>query len=206
MNFNDLPTECRENSVQRTFRRNETIYNIGDAPENLYIIQKGVVGLFHVNENGHETFLRVFSDGDLFGHRSILAKENYHATAMSLTKTELVVMSKVECEKLCLDHPSFLWQVASIMAKELKHAEYRLCDMQDKSAPRRIAESIVFLKLRNPDYTWTNREIAEFSGSTPESVSRLMTTLVNENLITREGRNFNIIDLDRFLEYSHSLS
>lgn len=190
-----------ENSKQFSCARGEIIYYEGDLPEKLYFIEEGLVGLFNNSLNGKETFLRVFGKGDIFGHRSFLEDGPYHASSMALNKTSLTTISKDECQLLCGKQPSFLLEIAKILSKELKSAELRIAGLQDKSANARIAESLIFLKLAHPDYTWTRKEIAEYSGSTFETVARVMTILSKSKLIKKQGRDFLILDVKKLRTY-----
>jgi CRP-like cAMP-binding protein len=88
-----------------------------------------------------------------------------------------------------------------IVSRDLGNAELRLSGLQDKSAMTRIIEAMVFLKLKHPDYTWTRKEIAEFSGSTFETVTRVMSRLADEGLIVKEGRDFIINDPEELLQF-----
>ncbi len=197
---NELPSFRK-----RQFKRNEIVYNEGDSPRNIYLIESGIIGLFHISETGHETLLRVFSKKYIFGHRSLIANENYHASAMCLTSSTLYEISESEFRAFCAKNPDFLFEVARILAKELRSSELRLSGHHDKSANRRIIESLIFLKLKHPNYIWTRKEIAEFAGSTFESVVRVMSSLQEEGHISKKGRDFDINDLDRLMEHASAL-
>lgn len=202
--FVDMIRPYVQSSSTKVFKRGEIIYNEGDEPENLYLLEDGLVGLFHITESGHESFLRVYSKSQIFGHRSYLAQELYHASAIALTETKVTLVSKSECNRICLTSPDLILNVARILAKELRASEIRMSDLQDKSANARIVESIVFLKLKKPDYVWTRKEIAEFSGSTLETVTRVITLLAKANLIEKNGRDFVIFDHEQTLEYART--
>ena len=184
---------------EQTFKRNHIIYHEGDFPRNLYFIVSGLVGLFHISEEGKETFFRVFGKDDIFGHRSFFAEEPYHASSVALSPVTLAVIAAEECNRICGDHPQLIKNIASIMAKDLGQAELRMAGLLDKTAHKRISESLVYLKLKHPDYTWTRKEIGEYSGSTFETVARVMTILEKRNLIEKQGRDFKIIDPDKLL-------
>lgn len=181
--------------------RNDILYHQDDTPQFIYFIKKGLVGLFHITENGKETFLRVFSDKAMLGHRSYFAEQNYHATAICLSKTEIIKVPKEKCEEVCATNPSFLKMVLKRVATDLAEAELRLSHIQDKTAKQRIAEALLFLKLKYPDITWTRKEIAEYSSSTHESVARLMTELEELKIIKKIGRDFEILDKDKLLHF-----
>jgi CRP-like cAMP-binding protein len=187
--------------VVRKFKRGDIVYHEGDRPDNLYYLKEGLIGLFHISESGKETFLRVFSTGMIFGHRSHFAQTPYHATAISLTKSKVSVISKSLCEEICSKNPEFLKSMLQIVSRDLGNAELRLSGLQDKSAMTRIIEAMVFFKLKHPDYTWTRKEIAEFSGSTFETVTRVMSRLADEGLIVKEGRDFIINDPEELLQF-----
>lgn len=190
---------------KRTFKRGQIIYNEGDTPKSIFVNEKGIIGLFHISETGHETLLRVFSKRYIFGHRSYMAKEAYHASAVCLTSSEVYEIPESAFREICSETPDLLFEISRILAKELRSSEIRMSDLQDKSANQRIVESLVFLKLKHPDYTWTRKEIAEFAGSTLESVVRVMSLLQDEGLLEKNGRDFSINDVEKVLDRSQEL-
>ena len=184
---------------EQAFKRNQIIYHEGDLPKYLYFIVSGLVGLFHISEDGKETFFRVFGKDDIFGHRSFFAEEPYHASSVALTPVKLAVIATEECNRICKDNPELIKNIASMMAKDLGKAELRMAGLLDKTAHKRISESLVYLKLKHPDYVWTRKEIGEYSGSTFETVTRVMTILEKKKLIEKQGRDFKILNPDKLL-------
>ena len=189
-----LLNELLTTKSTKKYKRGQIIYHEGEAPQQVHIIEHGMIGLFHISETGKETFFRVFSDGDISGHRSMIAEENYHASAIALTDVSLNSLSKDEFHKKCLDNKEINRIIMSTLAHDLGNAELRMSGLLDKTANKRITESLVYLKLKYPDYVWTRREIAEYSGSTYESVTRLMTSLQAKNYIVKVKRDFTISD------------
>lgn len=194
-----------ETLVKRTFKRGESIYLEGEIPESLFLLESGLVGLYHISESGKETFLRVFSKDNIFGHRSYFAEEPYHANAIALTQTEVHIISKDQCNDICKNHPLLLKELTKIISRELGQAELKIAGLFDKSATRRIIESLIYLKHKYPEKTWTRKEVADFSASTLESVTRVMTSIDEKGLIKKIGRDFEITDLDALLTLSSGL-
>ncbi len=191
-----------QNTRKIELKRGQIVYNEGDCPESIYFVISGIVGLFHISESGKETFLRVFGKGSVFGHRSFLADTCYHATSIVLSPCTLQVISKEDYDKILSQHPHVLREITKIIAKDLGEAELRLAGLQDKPVMTRVIQALVFLKLKYPDQTWTRKEIAEFSGSTFETVTRVMTKLADIGLIIKNGRDFTIANNDRLIEFS----
>lgn len=182
-------------------KRGQIIYHQGDEPKEIYLVDSGIIGLFHISETGKETFLRVFKKDSIFGHRSFFAESAYHATSVALTECEITIIPKEACDEICAKNPVLLKELTKQISRSLADAELRLSGLLDKSANKRIAESLIYFKLKYPEKVWTRKEIADFSGSTYETVTRVMTELNAQNLITKEGRDFSIIDTDSLLNY-----
>jgi CRP-like cAMP-binding protein len=195
----DAFTDILENTEVRSLKRNQFIYHEGDKPNGLYFVEAGVIGLFHISESGKETFLRVFAKNAVFGHRSYLAAENYHASTVALTEVQYKHLSSKECESFFNEKPDALKSIATELARDLGQAEIRLAGLQDKTTNQRIAESLIFLKLKYPEKVWTRKEIAEYSCSSPESVTRFLTFCEDQNIISKMGRDFEILDSDKLL-------
>lgn len=200
--FYELLRPFMTNHQEVTFKKGQMIYQEGEIPKELYLIENGIVGLFSIGQNGKETFLRVFNTKSIFGHRSYLAQTNYHATAIALVDTTVTVISKDQCDQLCSERPELLKEITRMLAVDLGEAELRLAGLFVKSANKRIVESLIYFKLKYPEKIWTRKEIAEYSGSTFETVARVMSILSKEKLIEKNKRDFDIYSLDELLEYS----
>ena len=126
---------------------------------------------------------------------------------MALEKTQLNVITSEQCRNICESNPKLLKEMLKMVSRELGHAELRMSGLNDKSANKRIIESLMFLKFKNPNHIWTRKEIAEFSASTFETVTRVMTKLSKEGLIEKVGRDYNILDSEKisYILREHSL-
>ena len=148
--FYDSLKPFTENSRRISLKRGEILYHEGDVPHSLYLVDRGLMGLFHISENGKETFLRAFGDNSLLGYRSYLAEELYHATSIALSKAEITLIPKEDFYNVCQSDRGLLREMSRNLAQDLREAELRLAGLQDKSANIRITESLVFLKLKYP--------------------------------------------------------
>ncbi|RZF20490.1 MULTISPECIES: Crp/Fnr family transcriptional regulator [unclassified Halobacteriovorax] len=190
------------NKLIKDYSKGDPVYSEGEAADLLYIVQEGIFGLYFNTPSGKESFLRVFTKGDIFGHRSYFSNSPYHANAVCLKKGKVLIISREQCDNICLTSPALLKQMTKLMAEELGAAETRLAGMADKSVKRRIVEALTYLKLKNPDHTWTRKEIADFAMSTFESVARVLTELEEQQLIHRDGRRIEIPDEAKLIQFA----
>lgn len=186
-------------------KRGDILYHAGDPPEAIYWVEQGLLGLFFISENGKESFLRVFSPGSLMGHRAIHAQEPYHASSIALSTCKVHRVNKNEYLRLFHDEAELLDNVVKQLASDLREAELRLAGLGEKAANQRICESLVFLKLKYPEQKWTRKEIAEYSGSTFETVTRVMSRLEQLSLIKKERRDFQLIDAEKLIAAGKTL-
>lgn len=195
-------TEFFDNQNNReSFKRGDIIYREGDSPEHIYIVTSGIVGLFHITESGKETFLRLFGHGEIMGHRSALAAEPYHANAICLSKVQLIKFSLETFYSKLKENEQIKREILTKLAQDLGSAELRLSNLIDKTAPKRVSEALLYLKLKYPEQIWTRKEIAEFSSTTLETVTRIMGKLEEISAIEKKGRDFIIVNQELLMSH-----
>jgi CRP-like cAMP-binding protein len=97
-------------------------------------------------------------------------------------------------------YPDIALQFLARISRELRQAEDRFRSSVDKAAPERIAEALLFLKENFADQAWTRKDIAEWAGTTPETVMRTLADFEEESLIAQKGRRIEIKDRKALLE------
>lgn len=187
----------------REFSQGTTIYSNGDCPNGFFYLRKGLVGLVYISPQGAESLLRIFAPFTFFGHRTFLAEEPYHGTAIALKDSEACFISEEKAQKMIHDFPDLRDHFLKVLSKDLRKAENRLRDMTSKKVASRIIESLIFLKNRYPSYKWTRREIGEFCGAKTETVSRVLGQLEKSQLIEKDGRDILILDEKKLIQEAH---
>ncbi|UXR65015.1 Crp/Fnr family transcriptional regulator [Bdellovibrio bacteriovorus] len=183
----------------KTFKRGDVIYRSGDTPKNIYFVESGLVGLGLWGESGKDHLVRLFREGQIFGHRSLFANEVYHATATVIDEAQVRILNKAEMREQMKGNCDLAEKLLETLAKELRQAEARQLVLSEKDAPARIAEAVVYLKELHPEYSWTRQEIAEFCGTTTPTVIRTLARFVEEGLVEQKGREIVILNKSALL-------
>ncbi len=64
----EIKARINQNAIAQEFKRGDFIYNSGDKPHGIYIVEEGLVGLSLIGkDSGKEHFMRFFSNGQFFG-------------------------------------------------------------------------------------------------------------------------------------------
>lgn len=167
---------------------------MGEAPKGLFFVFEGLVGLYNTNEQGKERLLRIFGKGQCLGHRSLLAKDAYHANARVIEKSQIGFISSKKAMELLATNHEFCFKMLEKLAKELKHAELRLASSTESQVSERVAEAMLYLKETYPTHKWTRNEIAYYCGSTGPTVIRTLSDFEKKGIIKQEGRDILIVD------------
>lgn len=184
----------------RPITRGDTIYEKGEEPRGLYFVNKGLVGLMKVTPEGVESLLRVFKQGQFFGHRSLFSNEPYHATARALDPCEIVVIDKRPVFEVFDSDPKAYFFLARALAKELRRAENRSVLISEHQMQDRVAAAILLFKKLNPDHLWTRTEIANFCASRTPTVIKTLAKIEELGAIRQVGRRIEIINEDLLLD------
>ncbi|XGC79777.1 Crp/Fnr family transcriptional regulator [Bdellovibrio bacteriovorus] len=187
--------------MRSSFKAGQIIFTAGSNPLGLFTIQTGLVKLEVVSANGSAHTLRIVGPGGALGYRSLFAQEPYHATAIAVEDCELCFISKSDIMNIFKSHPELAMRLISHISKDLRMAEEKWADQMDKGAPERIAEALLFLQDHFSHQNWTRREIAQWAGTTPETVIRTLANFEKEGLIDQtDGRSIRIVSKEKLRE------
>ncbi len=177
-----------------TFKSGQTIFYQGNEPLGLFTVERGLVKLEVVNEAGQAHTLRLMGPGSILGYRSLFAKECYKASAIAVEDSKLCFLPKNFVFELFRSEPQVALNLVERLAKDLSDAERKWINQVDQEAPERVAEALLFLSEKFSGQNWTRKEIAQWAGTTPETVMRALSRFEMEGLIEQEKRSIRILD------------
>ncbi|MES2768352.1 MAG: Crp/Fnr family transcriptional regulator [Bdellovibrionota bacterium] len=183
-----------ENKKHVTYRKGETIFREGDSPQGLYCIDNGIIRLNHIDEEGNEVILRFHKAGEMLGYRALFAEEKYHATAVAQENSEVCFIPKNIVKELMAKEPDLALSILKQVSKEIHSTEDRMTSIISKPVKSRVAEALIYFKNELPESKWTRKDIAEWIGTTPETVMRTLAHFESEGFIHQEGRLIRIAD------------
>jgi len=186
------------------FKRNECIFRTGDSADGVYFVRSGLVKLESFGPDGQGHILRLYGPMELFGYRAWLAKESYRSNATAQEDSEICRVDGADFAEVLSHSPELAATLLVNLSRELASAEARMCALTDKDVRERVAESLLFLEHRSIQRQWTRKEIAEWAGTTPESVMRTLAQFESEGLIQVEGRRINILEAKQLRLLSQS--
>ena len=130
--------------VVQTHPKKAILINEGEEGDSLWILLKGSVKAFAVDENGREITYGKIDAGDYFGEMSLLDERPRSATAAAMDPVRVHLLYKTELEKLVKHVPAI---GAAIMAHLAMLLAARLRSMTDQT-PISLAASVSTKEIR----------------------------------------------------------
>lgn len=181
----------------------QVIFYAGNDPLGLFTVQTGLVKLEALSPEGDAHTLRLMGPGGILGYRALFASEPYRATAIAVEDSQLCFIPKTEMLKVFEEFPAVAMNLAKQLSVDLRRAEEKWVQQIDHQAPSRIAEALLFLTDHFSTQSWTRREIAEWAGTTPETVMRTLSTYEKQGLIALDGKSIRILSRPSLSEKAH---
>ncbi len=183
---------------ERKYPKSSMILFEDDPGDALYVVLSGRVKVVLVGEDGREVILSIISDGDFFGEMSLIDDEPRSAHVIAMESSRLLVLRRHDFQ-LCLEEtPRIAVSLLKGLTKRLRLADSKIGGLVLLDVAGRIAR--VLLELADDDdglmiaRKLTHNMIAQMIGSSRETVSRTMRTLVEQQVISVSGKNITILD------------
>lgn len=182
------------------YKPDQTIFYAGNSPLGIFVVQSGLIKLEVISAKGTAHILRLMGPGSIIGYRSLFANEPYQANAIAVEHSELCFIPKEGLLRLTRENPSVALNLMGYFAKDLRSAEEKWIYQIDKEAPERVAEALLFLQQHFQGQNWTRREIAEWAGTTPETVIRTLSQFEKNGWISIVGKTIQITNKEKIKE------
>lgn len=197
-------------SLTREYERNSYVFIQDEPLENVYFIYEGKIKIYRTDINGREQIVSFLKPGEMFPHVGFFRKGNYPAFALVMEKAKLVVVPIRQFEDILLDNPELSMKIFHVLGDRIIDLHQRLEAQILNNTYEQIIKLLIRLgklhgkKQPNGDFLlkpeFTNKELANMIGTTRETVSRTLTRMKKEGLISVDDDNNFIYDPEQLLD------
>ncbi|MEN1970331.1 Crp/Fnr family transcriptional regulator [Lentibacillus sp. N15] len=209
--FKDLTDYEMEPIVElaksRMYRHGTHIFMQGDPLTNVYFIHEGKVKIYKTDFHGKEQIVNVLQPDDMFPHQGFFRKDDYPAHAEVLEDAVLIYIPIRSFENFLITHPEICVKLFKVLGDKIVDLQNRL----EEKILHNTYEQIIMLLLRlsrhygsqleddqiRIDTHFTNRELANMIGSSRETVSRTLTQLKKQQLLTSDKTGLFILNTEK---------
>jgi CRP/FNR family transcriptional regulator len=183
--------ELQDHMHVKQYSKDNIVFYEEEKSEYLHILMKGSVRLYKTTPSGKEVYLHGMSAPSAIALFPALERVAFPATCGFISEGTVGLLPLEKFHK-CLENLDFSLAIIKAMSKRMKLLENLLHKETVFSSEAKIADLIfnnakIFQHLKN-------NEIASMLNITPETLSRILTKLKNEEIITIKEHVLTILD------------
>lgn len=195
--FQDIAPENRqaiaEICLPKTLEKRELLFQEGDRGLSLYILAQGAVQLYKTTPDGREVVIKIVKPGETFGEVVLFEEDRYPVSALALKKSTVFMLPKHQFSCL-LSKPCFRDDFIGTLMRKMRYLATQIQHLTLHDVEERL---LLFLaeqygKKTEIRVTLSKKDVAAAINTTPETLSRLLLRLKDENKLSWEGHDIRV--------------
>ncbi|MCH7886803.1 MAG: Crp/Fnr family transcriptional regulator [Candidatus Marinimicrobia bacterium] len=196
------------NHVQtRSYKKGNIILFEEDPGDSLFIIKEGKVKITRLSEEGREVILSILGEGEFFGEMSILDGESRSANVIALADSEVFVLKREEFINILTSNPQIAITLLEELAARIRKSDQQIEYLSLADAENRVAMTLLRLAEESGTFKMgqvtieelpMQQDMANMSGTSRETISRMLSEFTEKEYIDRKGKKLIILDYDKF--------
>ncbi len=186
----------------KSFSRGGALFRSGDALDAFFLVRSGSVKATLQNESGEDQIVGFFLPGELVG-LDALGTNHHTCTARALETSNVCILPHDALTEICSHVPALQASLMRLIGMEITAEQELLLNINNRQAVGRVAAFLLALSHRYERLHYSPREfrlsmsrheLGNYLGLTIETVSRAMSRLQQERLISVDRRLIRILD------------
>jgi CRP-like cAMP-binding protein len=212
--FNGLPADQLESlsmiTVENIYKKGENIFSENEQATGLYAVASGRVKIYKLSPDGREQILHIFGPGEVFGEVPVFAGKRFPASADAMDESRVLFFQRDALIGLIQKNPSIALNMLAVLSMRLRRFASMIDDLSLKEVPGRLAKHLLYLKKQGQDaaeidLNITKGQLASLLGTIPETLSRILTKMIDQGLIETDGRKIKIIETEGVEELAEGI-
>ncbi|HEV8131914.1 MAG TPA: Crp/Fnr family transcriptional regulator [Acidobacteriota bacterium] len=187
------------------FKKGDIILMEEDTGKYMYIVLDGRVKVSRLLPSGKEMILAFHEKGDYFGEMSLIDGGTTPATVTAMSPTFIAFVGRKEFTQVLLENPKINFALLTMLCQRCRDAWTQIEVLTFNNADARIRTALFHLCQRKGEKTsegvrislhLTHKEIADMTGISRETATRVLNNLQNQNVLTVETKHYIVHDPD----------
>jgi CRP-like cAMP-binding protein len=189
---NDDLGQVLQKAGSRRIREGMTVFDQDAEAYSFFLLLDGRVRALKTTSDGQQVVMRHIMPGELLGIAHALGRDTYPATALAVTDCVVLTWKSPDWREFATRWPSFGMNTYKAVGARLQDAQTQVIEMATQQVERRVAHAL--LRLANQsgrkteegiliDFPISRQDIAEMTGTTLHTVSRLLTAWEEKGLV-----------------------
>lgn len=191
----------------KEYEKNTLVVRETDEGSTLFIITKGKVKISRLSESGKEVILAILGEDEFFGEMSLLDGEARSANVTTIHKSELLLLKRKDFLEILEQSPKISISLLIELASRLRKSDMQIKSLSLFDAAGRVASAIIqiaeetgtikdgIVQIANLP---SQRDLANIAGTSRETISRVITSFIEDGIIVKKSGKLFINDYEVF--------
>lgn len=170
-------------------------YTPGSPLRRLLVVHRGRISMRHLTPDGREQLVRVLEQGDVVGEAAFVTGDPPDHEAVAAVDSELCAFDHADLVELVRRHPDIAVRMLQVVTSRLVRAERMLAAFARSEVETRLAAWLLDQPATTDEtgrrvvlLAMAKKDLASYLGTTPETLSRRLASMVRQGLIGLAGR------------------
>ena len=190
------------------FRKDAEIFSQGREAEAFYLLLSGHVRVVRTSPEGHQVIARYINEGELFGIAVAIGRATYPASAVAAVDCVVLSWPNRAWQDFLQRYPAFGATAYRTVGDRLQETQARVMALSTQQVEQRVAHSMLRLARQagrktdagiEIDFPISRQDIADMTGTTLHTVSRLLSAWENDGVVRSGRRKVTVTDPHRLM-------
>jgi CRP-like cAMP-binding protein len=168
-----------------------------------FLLLSGHIRVVRTSPGGHQVIARYINEGELFGIAMAMGRTTYPATAVAAVDCVVLSWPNSAWPELQSRFPAFGTSTYRTIGARLEETQAQVMEMSTQQVEQRIAHALLRIVSQSGrktdagieiDFPITRQDIAEMTGTTLHTVSRLLSAWEDEGIVTGGRQKVTVTD------------
>lgn len=190
----------------RSLRKGQVLIRQGEPASTFFLMERGYLKLTQLTPEGAEVIVRFVGPGDPVAGVAALGEAPYPVTATACDAVDVLAWSRSQLADLLARYPQLKTNILREMTAHMDDALTRLRELATLDVRQRLAHTLLRLTVKaaaagagglTVPHTLTRQELAELTGTTLFTVSRILTEWEGAGLVHSTRAHVAVLDAER---------
>ncbi|RWO56874.1 Crp/Fnr family transcriptional regulator [Mesorhizobium sp.] len=187
-----IPSRARSSR----FPKDSEVFGQEEEATSFFLLLSGHIRVVRTSPEGHQVIARYITEGELFGIAIAMGRTTYPASAVAAVDCVVLAWPNSAWAELQSRFPTFGASAYRTIGSRLQETQAQVMEMSTQQVEQRIAHALLRIVSQSGrktpegieiDFPITRQDIAEMTGTTLHTVSRLLSAWEDQGIV-RSGR------------------
>jgi CRP-like cAMP-binding protein len=190
-------------ATTRRVPKGTAMFNQAAEAKEFFVLLDGRLKVVQATPDGEQVLIRFVVPGEVCGIAVAMRRPDYPATASAVTDSLALVWESRHWDALCASVPTMAANALQTVGQRLQDAHSRIRELSTEEVERRIAHAVLRLAGQSGhktdaglliDFPVTRQDIADMTGATLHTVSRIMSAWEVTGILQRGRQRILVSD------------